>query len=31
VADALDWVRDGIITDTKTVVGLLWWDKWGNR
>jgi len=29
VADALDWVRDGIITDTKTVVGLLWWDKWG--
>jgi len=31
VADALDWVRDGIITDTKTVFGLLWWDKWGNR
>ena len=29
VADALDWVRDGIITDTKTVFGLLWWDKWG--
>ncbi len=29
VADALDWVRDGIITDTKTVIGLLWWDKWG--
>jgi ADP-ribose pyrophosphatase len=31
LADALDWVRDGIITDTKTVVGLLWWDKWGSR
>jgi ADP-ribose pyrophosphatase len=28
-ADALEWVRDGIITDTKTVFGLLWWDKWG--
>jgi ADP-ribose diphosphatase len=31
LADALDWVRDGIITDTKTVLGLLWWDKWGKR
>lgn len=29
LADALDWVRDGIITDTKTTFGLLWWDKWG--
>jgi ADP-ribose pyrophosphatase len=29
IADALEWVRDGIITDTKTVFGLLWWDKWG--
>lgn len=29
--DALAWVRDGIITDTKTSFGLLWWDKWGNR
>jgi ADP-ribose pyrophosphatase len=29
VADALEWVRDGIITDTKTTFGLLWWDKWG--
>lgn len=27
--DALEWVRDGIITDTKTTFGLLWWDKWG--
>ena len=26
---ALEWVRDGIITDTKTTFGLLWWDKWG--
>jgi ADP-ribose diphosphatase len=31
VADALDWVRDGVITDTKTTFGLLWWDKWGRR
>jgi ADP-ribose pyrophosphatase len=29
IADALDWVRDGLITDTKTTIGLLWWDKWG--
>jgi ADP-ribose pyrophosphatase len=29
IADALEWVRDGIITDTKTVFGLLWWSKWG--
>lgn len=29
LSDALEWVRDGIISDTKTVLGLLWWDKWG--
>jgi ADP-ribose pyrophosphatase len=29
MAQALQWVRDGIITDTKTTFGLLWWDKWG--
>jgi ADP-ribose diphosphatase len=29
IADALEWVRDGLITDTKTTIGLLWWDKWG--
>jgi ADP-ribose pyrophosphatase len=29
IADALDWVRDGIITDTKTTLGLLWWAQWG--
>ena len=27
--DALAWVREGLITDTKTTFGLLWWDKWG--
>ncbi|QJR16070.1 NUDIX domain-containing protein [Usitatibacter palustris] len=31
IEDALSWVRDGIITDTKTTFSLLWWDKWGNR
>ena len=31
ISDALQWVRDGIITDTKTMLGLLWWDKWGRR
>jgi ADP-ribose pyrophosphatase len=29
LSDALEWVRDGIITDSKTAYGLLWWDKWG--
>lgn len=29
LGDALDWARDGIITDTKSAYGLLWWDKWG--
>ena len=29
IADALEWVRDGIITDSKTAFALLWWDKWG--
>jgi ADP-ribose pyrophosphatase len=31
LADALEWVRDGIITDTKTVIGLLWWAQFGLR
>ncbi|MEO7743622.1 MAG: NUDIX hydrolase [Usitatibacter sp.] len=30
-ADALEWVRDGIITDTKTCIGLLWWAQFGER
>lgn len=25
--DALEWVRDGIITDTKTIIGILWWAR----
>ena len=29
LADALEWVREGEITDTKTTFALLWWDKWG--
>jgi ADP-ribose pyrophosphatase len=29
ISDALQWVRDGIITDTKTTLGLLWWAQWG--
>jgi ADP-ribose pyrophosphatase len=29
LAEALEWVREGLITDTKTTFGLLWWDKWG--
>lgn len=27
--EALEWIRQGLITDTKTTFGLLWWDKWG--
>lgn len=29
IDDALEWVRDGMITDTKTTFGLLWWARWG--
>jgi ADP-ribose diphosphatase len=29
LADALEWVREGSISDSKTAYGLLWWDKWG--
>ena len=29
ISDALEWIRDGMITDTKTTFGLLWWDKFG--
>jgi ADP-ribose pyrophosphatase len=27
--DALEWIRDGIITDTKTTFGLLYWERFG--
>jgi ADP-ribose pyrophosphatase len=29
IPDALEWVRQGLITDTKTTFGLLWWNQWG--
>ncbi len=29
IDDALEWVRSGIITDTKTTFALLWWKQWG--
>jgi len=28
---AIGWIREGYITDTKTVFGLLWWDKFGRH
>jgi ADP-ribose pyrophosphatase len=31
ISDAMEWIRDGIVTDTKTVIGLMWWDKWGRQ
>lgn len=29
VADAVEWVRDGLITDTKTMIGVLWCERFG--
>jgi hypothetical protein len=29
MAEALEMVRDGRITDGKTVMGLLWWQRFG--
>jgi ADP-ribose pyrophosphatase len=30
-SDALAWVREGLITDTKTVLALLWWAQFGGE
>ena len=29
VAEAVEWVRDGIITDAKTIIGVLWCERFG--
>lgn len=29
--DAIAWIGEGLITDTKTVFALLWWERFGNR
>ena len=29
IDDALGWIREGLITDTKTMIGLLWWAQYG--
>jgi ADP-ribose pyrophosphatase len=29
IDDALGWVREGLISDTKTIIGLLWWSRYG--
>jgi ADP-ribose pyrophosphatase len=31
IDDALEWIREGLITDTKTIVGLLWWARFGRK
>jgi ADP-ribose pyrophosphatase len=31
VADALEWIREGHITDTKTCIALLWWAQFGDK
>lgn len=28
---ALAWTRDGTIRDAKTMIGLLWWARWGRE
>ena len=29
IEDALEWVREGLVSDTKTIIGLLWWARFG--
>ena len=29
IEDALGWIREGLISDTKTIIGLLWWSRFG--
>jgi ADP-ribose pyrophosphatase len=29
IGDAVEWVRDGVITDTKTMIGILWCARFG--
>jgi len=29
LGDAMEWIRQGIITDTKTIIGIMWWAAWG--
>lgn len=31
IDDALRWIRAGLVTDTKTMVGLLWWAQFGRK
>ena len=31
VDDALAWVREGIVTDTKTMIALFWWKQFGRK
>jgi ADP-ribose pyrophosphatase len=31
IEDALEWVRAGLVTDTKTILGLLWWSRFGPK
>ena len=29
IDDVVGWIGEGLITDTKTIVGLLWWSRFG--
>jgi len=30
IEDALAWIGAGLVTDTKTIIGLLWWSRFGS-
>jgi len=31
LSEAAEWVRQGLITDTKTAFGILWWLQFGSK
>ncbi|HEX4943851.1 MAG TPA: NUDIX hydrolase [Usitatibacteraceae bacterium] len=31
IEDALGWIGAGLVTDTKTMLGLLWWARFGRK
>jgi ADP-ribose pyrophosphatase len=31
IDDALGWIREGLLTDTKTTFALLWWVQFGRE
>lgn len=29
IGDVIDWIHEGVVSDTKTTFALLWWQRWG--